>query len=447
MIEVRCFESLEEAAFLREEINELNRCSARPDPFSTFEFFETFFRHEEFFPKGRGMSLWFLTASSAGKLIGYLALKRVTRKIMGIRTSMLGFLVTHDTDRPHLVAQVESLAAVSEAFYDYLLGRRTQWSFLEFQQQDDSSALFPPPAATDLHGYVVRQWPSLANGTIQVRWGTLAAYSKSLSKKFRGNVNRQLRNLLAAGDVQFLSSADASSTPALLELYMIVERHSWKAQANATICRHRQRVDYIESLLEAKQPMRVTIHILLLDGIPIGGFITGAFLTGLYALHVVYDDRHSRLAPGSAMLLMGVRQAIVGRYAFFNLLSGFAYFKARWLADITETRVAQVYRTGGVMFWHRWLGDWKRRILSDGVPERFALFNAVRRTIMGSKAEPCETGHVAIPEPDFGERARIAMLVAAAQRGRCELLAAADLAAAMSSEMPPLADSAARCVS
>jgi hypothetical protein len=445
MIEVRCFESLEEAAFLRDEINDLNRRSARPDPFSTFEFFEAFFRHDEFLATGRGMSLWFLTASSAGKLIGYLALRRVTRRVMGIRTSMLGFLVNHDTDRPHLVAQVESLAAVSAAFYDYLLGRRSEWSFLEFQQQDDSSSLFPPPAATDLHGYVVRQWPSLANGTIHVRWSTLAAYCKSLSKKFRANVNRQMRNLLAAGDVQLLSSADVDSTPALLELYMLVEQHSWKARANATIGRHPQRVDYIGSLLDAKQPMRVTIHILLLDGVPIAGFITGAFLTGLYALHIVYDDRHSRLAPGSAMLLMGVRQAIVGHYAFFNLLSGFTYFKTRWLADITATRIAQIYRTGGVMFWHRWLGDWKRRIMSDGSQERFALFNAVRRTIMRSKTEPDETVQVTIPESDRGERARIALLIAAARRGRCELLSTSDLAAAMQYEIPLAADSARRC--
>jgi hypothetical protein len=435
MIEVRCFESLEEAAFLRDEINGLNRRSARPDPFSTFEFFETFFRHEQFFLQGRNRRPWFLTASSAGRLIGYLALRRVTRRVLGVQTSMLGFLVNHDTDRPHLVAEVQSLAAVSEAFYDYLLGRRSEWSFLEFQQQDDSSSLFPPPAATDLHGYAVRQWPSLANGTIHVRWGTLAAYSKSLSKKFRANVNRQMRNLLAAGDVQFLSSDDVDSTPALLELYMLVEQHSWKARVNATIGRSPQRVDYIRSLLGASQPMRVTIHILLLDGIPIAGFITGAFLTGLYALHIVYDDRHSRLAPGSAMLLMGVRQAIVGQYAFFNLLSGFAYFKTRWLADITETRIAQIYRTGGVMFWHRWLGDWKRRILSDGSRERFALFNAVRRTLMGSKAEPPEKGHVTIPEPGLGERARIALLIAAARRGRCELLSGSGLAAAMPYEI------------
>jgi hypothetical protein len=443
MIEVRCFESLEEAAILRDEINELNRRSARPDPFSTFEFFETFFRNEQLFAQEGRLKLWFLTASSAGRLVGYLALQRITRKVMGIRISTLAFLVTHDTDRPHLVAQAESAAAVSEAFYAYLLGRRAEWSYLEFFQQDDSSSLFPPPAATDLHGYVVRQWPSLANGTIRVRWGTLAAYSGALSKKFRGNVHRQLRNLLAAGEVQFLSSADAGSTPALLELYMIVERRSWKAGADATIGRHPQRVGYIGSLLEAKQPMQVSIHILLLDGIPIAGLITGAFLKGLYALHIVYDDRHSRLAPGAAMLLMGVRQAIEGRYAFFNLLSGFAYFKARWLAEITETRIAQIYRAGGVMFWHRWLGDRKRRILSEGSQGRFALFNAVRRTLIGGKTGPGETREAAISQPGRDERARIAMLVAVARRGRCEFLSATDLAAAMPFAVAPVTDSAA----
>ena len=38
MIEVRCFGSLEEAAFLRDEVNALNRAGARPDPFSEEEF-------------------------------------------------------------------------------------------------------------------------------------------------------------------------------------------------------------------------------------------------------------------------------------------------------------------------------------------------------------------------------------------------------------------------
>src|SRR5512135_1430869 len=105
LIEVRCFDSLEEAAFLRDEVDELNRASARPDPFSTFGFFENYFRYDEFFPRGRGMRLWFLAAFLDGRLVGYLALKQVAHKVLGLQTSRLGFFVVHDTDRPHLVAR------------------------------------------------------------------------------------------------------------------------------------------------------------------------------------------------------------------------------------------------------------------------------------------------------------------------------------------------------
>ena len=243
MIEVRCFGSLEEAAFLREEVNALNRAGTRPDPFSTFEFFENFVRHEKSFPQGRGLHLWFLAAFDTGRLVGYMALKRTTHKVLGLPVSRLDFLVTHDTDRPQLVARPEHALAVSEAFYAYLLERKREWSFLEFRQQDAASSLFPPPAAVNLKGYRVRQWPSLDNGTIHVRWGTLDAYFKSFSPKFRSNVSRQMRSLLAAGEVEYLASSDPATTPALFELYHGIEPRSWKSRAGAAIGRYPQWVE------------------------------------------------------------------------------------------------------------------------------------------------------------------------------------------------------------
>ncbi len=431
MIEVRCFHTLEEAEALREEVNALNLASTRPDPFSTFEFFENYIRHDECFPEGQGMHLWFLAAFLDGCLVGYLALKQVTHKVLGLRTSKLGFFVTRDTDRPHLVARPEYLSQVSEAFYVYLLGRKQEWSFLEFQQQDDTSSLFPPPAAVDLKAYLVRQWPSLENGTIHVRWDTLREYFKALSKKFRSNVSRQMRSLLAAGDVELLASSDPATTPALFELYRSIEPRSWKSQANANIGRHPERIEYFKSLLDAQQPMRVSIQVLLLDGIPIAGLISGAFMKGLYALHIVYDDRLSRLAPGSALLLMGMRQAIDGRYAIFNLLSGFGYYKVRWLAEITETRIAQIYRAGGLLFWRRVFGDWKRWVLSAKSKETPVLFNPMRRDVSEREGEQTELGNIPKPQISPEERERIAALIAEVRKGQGEFLSTAELAAVM----------------
>jgi hypothetical protein len=431
LIEVRCFGSLEEAAFLRDEVDALNRAGTRPDPFSTFGFFQNFLRHVERYSQGQGLRLWFLAAFSADRLVGYMALKQMTQRVLGLREFKLDFLVTHDADRPQLVARPELALAVSEAFYAYLLERKREWSFLEFRQQDAASPLFPPPAAVKLKGYLVRQWPSLDNGTIHVRWGTLDAYFKSFSKKFRSNVSRQMRSLLAAGEVEYLASSDPAATPALLELYHSIEPRSWKSRAGVAIGRYPQWVDYFRGLLDARQPMRVSIQVLLLDGLPVAGLISGAFMRGLYALHIVYDDRLSRLAPGSAMLLMGMRQAIDGRYAFFNLLAGFGYYKVRWQAQMTETRIAQIYRAGSLLFWRRVFGDWKRRVFSARSGETPVLFNPLRRDVSEREGERTELGGIPRLQVSREERGRIAALIAEVRKGRGEFLSAAELAAAM----------------
>jgi Acetyltransferase (GNAT) domain len=418
-IDVRCFQSLEEAAHLRAEVNALNRSSARPDPFSTFEFFEAYLRHDEFFPGGRGMQLWFLAAFDAGQLVGYLVLKLVNRRVMGMGAATLGFLVTHDNDRPHLVAQPQLQQQVGVLFYQYLLGRGNEWSLLELQQQDGSSALFPPPAAIELKGYLVRQWPNLENATIQIRWGSLREYLQALSKKFRTNLKRQMRNLLAAGEVQILSSSDPATTAVLFELYRSIEPHSWKSQANADIGRHPQRVEYFRSLLDADQPMRVSIHLLLLDDVPIAGLINGSFMQDLYALHVVYDDRAGRLGPGSAILMMGIREAIDGHCASFNLLSGSGHFKTRWLAKMTQLHIAQIYRIGSPLYWRRRLGDMQRRWFARKSAATPGPYNPLRREIGELPYTPAT--------PD--ERQRVAAMVADARRRRPDVLDAAQFAA------------------
>jgi len=428
LIEVRCFHTLEEAEPLRERINGLNLESARPDPFSTFEFYENYLRNEERFPRPEGLRPWFLVAFAAGRLVGYLVLKQVAQRVMGWRALQIDCLTAHTADRPHLVAGPEYANEVSEAFYAYLLKRRQEWSLLEFQQQDGTSPLFPPPAAIDFKGYRVRQWPNMDNGTIPVRWATLDEYFKAFSKKFRSNVSRQIRTLFSAGEVEFLMSSDPETTPLLFELYRFIEPRSWKSKADAAISRDPKWVEYYKGLLGARQPMRVSIQVLLLDGVPIAGLINGSFEKGLYALHIVYDQGLSRLAPGAAVLLMGMRYAIKGRYAFFDLLWGFGYYKTRWLAEMTETRSVQIYRVGRIFFWQRMLGDLKRRMLARRTEREPVLFNPVSRDAIELQAASS-----ASLTPDIGadEKKRLTLLVAQARQGRGEFLSSAALASVM----------------
>ncbi len=430
MIDVRCFGNLAQLESLRGQINSLNQAAGRPDPFSTFEFFEAFLQHDQPDAQGQVLHLWFLTAFEGARLVGYMALKQETHRVLGMLASKLEFLVTHDADRPHLVARTEDAPAVSEAFYAYLLKRRGEWTFLEFREQDATSRLFPPPTAAKLGGYAVRQWPGLENGTIHVRWNTLEAYFQSFSKRFRSNVSRQMRSLLGAGQVEYLSSSDPAATPALFEIYQGIEQRSWKADAGAAIGRHPQWAGYFGDLLAAGQPMHVSIHILLLDGTPVAGLITGAFGAGLYALHIVFDDSLRRLAPGSAMLLMGMRQAIEGRFAFVNLLSGFGYFKARWQAEMSSTRNAQIYRVGTPYFWRRVSGDLARGLRGAAGPRRLALSNPARRAAAQAAGSAPDAGLRTAGTP-VADRRRTAALIARAREGRAEFLSAAELAALM----------------
>lgn len=425
-ITVRCFESFDEAAFLRNEVDALNRVSVHPDPFSTFAFFETYFRHDELHPPGRDSQLWFLTAFRGAQLIGYLALRQVTHKVLGRPVCTVGLLVVHDTDRPHLVARPEHQREVSEAFYAHLLGRRAEWSCLEFAQQDSTSALFPPPAAVARKGWLVREWPSLENCTIPVSWLSLVDYFAALPKKYRTNLGRQLRKLLDAGEVELLGSSDPATTPALFELCLGLEAQSWKAEAQAGIARHPERVAYFRALLGADQPMRLTIQVLLIDGLPVAGIVCGAFDRSVYALHVVYDERWNALAPGSAMLLMGMRQAIDGGCDSFNLMSGFGYYKARWLAQATPTRVGQIYRVGSLLYWRRVFGDMKRRLWPRRAAGEAQRFNPARREIETGEAGPRDRPP-ATPEA----QARVVALIAQARAGAGEFLSGDALAAVM----------------
>lgn len=427
MIEVRCFHTLAEAAHLRVAVNALNLASARPCPFSTFEFFENFLRNDESAPGSRGLRLWFLAAFIDGELAGYLALKQDTEKVFGLATSRLGFLIDHSTDRPHPVARSGQLQAITEAFYDYLLGRGHEWSLLEFQQQDAASALFPPPASARLGGHLVREWPSLENGTIRVHWNSLAEYFHALPKKSRSNVSRQMRSLLAAGTVEYLASDDPATLPALFDLCRSIEPLSWKSNSGAALARHPQRIEYFKGLFDPAQPMRLSIQVLLLDGMPIAALINGAFGPGLYALHIVFDESLSALGPGSAVLLLGMRQAIVRRHTFFNLMSGFGYYKSRWLAELTPARTAQIYRRGSLPCYRRQLGDLKRRWFERAAAAAPALFNPARRNAGRGEA----TVGCAAATRSPAERQRISALIATARRGPGEFLSAPELRALM----------------
>ena len=423
MIEVRCLHSLSDAQPHRKAMNALNLASARPDPFSTFEFYANHLRHAA--PDSAPAQLWLLLAFIENRLVGYLALKRCRLRVLGLPAAKLELLTAFKADRPHLVVTSDAAEAVRTAIYAYLFGRSSEWSLLDFAQQDAASALLPLPAQATSGAYSCQQWPNVETGRIAVQWDSSTAYFAAMSGKFRSNVSRQMRTLLAAGNVQLLTSSDRETLPPLFELYRNVEARSWKARTDVAFEGIGNRVGYYQELMEADQPMQITIQVLLLDGVPIAGLITGAFAQGLYALHMVYDDRYGRLAPGSATMFMGMRLAIEGGYQFLDLLQGFGYYKSRWLAQMTTTQSFQIYRLGSLFYWRRLLGDAKRRWFSAAPVEEARLSNPSRLAV--TRTGPKDAIQSGSPVATSEERARFAPVIARVKRGRGEFLSAQQL--------------------
>ncbi|MDP9140320.1 MAG: GNAT family N-acetyltransferase [Pseudomonadota bacterium] len=369
---------MDDARPYRDAINQLNLGSSLPDPFSTFEFYDNIMSTLAASQVRTNPRLWLLLAFDADQLVGYLPLKECVHRVLGMRSVKLDLLTAYRADRPHLVTDIDRASEVSRAIYDYLLSRKAEWSLLEFEQQNSRSALWSPPPIM-ARSCDILHWPNMANSTVTVRWSSMALYFAALSKKFRSNVSRQMRSLLAAGEVELISASDPRALLPLFELYCDIEANSWKSRSETAFSSDRQWIAYYQGLMRPDQPMPITIQILLLDGLPIAGFITGAFKRDLYALHVVYDERLSKLAPGSAILLMGMRLAVDGGYGHFNLMHGFGYYKSRWLADMSETESLQFYRIGSAYYWKRKLGDARRRWSGHAPGGEPVLFNAAKR--------------------------------------------------------------------
>jgi hypothetical protein len=384
-IEVRVFESLESCAHLRADMGRLNEASPRPCPFSTYEFLANHVQHHGPASAREGGRALFLTAFRGETLVGYMPLRWVADRILGRTRKKIEYLVTRDLDRPHLVARQADAALCAEAFYRYLLDAESDWTFLELVQQDETSPLHPLPPSLAGSDVYVRLYENAPNATIPVVYPSLGDYFRAFSKKMRSNVGRYARRLFQAGDVQVVSSSAAAALPGLLDAYRSVELRSWKDGIDDVVGGDPRRTEYFRGLIQPDQPMRIGVRLLTLDGCPIAGIINGRFLDGMHALHIAYDEGFSELDPGAMMLLLSMKEAIDQRCAFYDLLSGYGYFKERWLARITPSRSVQVYRAGSLHHAKALLGEYKRHVLARTDPQATAQHNPAREAAAGRR--------------------------------------------------------------
>ena len=426
-LSLSCFRSFAEAAPWREALDAINIASPRPDPFSTFDFLKHYYQHDEYFPGGKGFTLWLLVVFRGNEPIGYLPLKHTEERVLGLQASKVSFLVLHDTDRPHLVARNADESAVAAVCFRWLAVHDADWSVLEFHQQEAGSPLAQLPPELPAGRYRLAHWECHENSTLRMRWPSLAAYYAELSPNLRSSLARLSRRLSETGSTEVVSTRDPACLPALFELYLEVEERSWKANVGAGVCRSPLRENYMRELMRNRKLLEIDIKILLLDGVAISGIMTGAFGSSRYLLQLSYDAALAKLGPGSPMLALCVRDSLLEGRAAFNFLNGFAFYKTRWLAEVTPTRIVQFYRRGSLPDWRRRVGDLKRR-LDRRQENQPAVYGNPQRIAAEQGGDPAEkaAGETLWQACPKRAQATDAALQAAGAAGTLQRLVAAD---------------------
>lgn len=424
MIDVRSFSSLDELRAQADEIDALVRASPRRSPFQTAAFLANVVANDEVFRARPAPQPLFVAARDGGRLVGFCALRRTRQRTAGAPWTKLEWLLTLEVNRPHLVLRADASPAqradVAAAVWRHLFDGGG-WSMLELSQQDDACELWPPPARALPSTAYARLLPSREGNVLRLiddggapRFPDLDAYVGALARKQRSNVKRACLDLLARPGVSLLTSSDPAAARLLFDLYLDVEKRSWKARGDARIQRSDARVAYYRGLLDARQPMKLQVDVLLDDGVPIAGHVTGDYEGATYFLQTVYDERAEELSPGSLMLLWSVRDCLQRGARCFDMLPDFSYYKSRWLADTVTTSTLQVFRAGTVPWAKALVGEARRR-LRPPPPPTLATENASKRA--------ADAVVVPAPPPDRDLAARV--LLALEERGVRPIPAAA----------------------
>jgi hypothetical protein len=385
---VEAYRSLAEAAPLAARLDAINRASRRPSPFDTFAYLEAFQAHDEFREPGQETLL--LVAFDGDQPVGYLPLRRVPERLWGFPYHSIRFLMTHDNDRPRAVARPEDEERCAEAFYRHLFEVDRGFSLLVLNEQDTASKLLAPPASIDLSRHYVRRFANNPNATLALPYRSFDEYLKRLRAHHpsrQRTFERRLRRLFEAGKIELVRSADPASLRALFELYLDLERRSWKANADGHIGRHPERIAFFRRLLEPDQPMAMAVGLLLLGGLPVAGWVTGTFAEVLYLFEEAFDEAYRPLAPGNAMMALLVRDGIDRSCRALNMLGNYAYYKQQWLATITETEAVQIFRRGSPVHLKALAGEALRRTRPP-VTQRDVDFNLERKADKGAALPP-----------------------------------------------------------
>jgi hypothetical protein len=402
------------------DIDRLNLASQRPNPFLSAAFLLRYSLRAEYHVPGKEERLYLVYEDD--RLIGIAPMRRSLEDLIPRagpvhwRGGRLRLLAPLDTERPGILAAPADEERVAAALVQYLCREERGWGMLEFVGQPPGTALHTAIHAATNYKFRARDIAVEPYTEIELTWGDLSGYFRSLAKKMRSNISRQARRLFAHGEPQFVLAQGPLATAAWFDAYCDLDSRSWKHGTGSSILRHPRRVRFYKEIIAGRAGLDPSFIGIVLDGVLVAGLIVVSDLPdnpgrrGAWFLEMAYDQSRADLGPGQLLLLLAVGRALERGERFVNFMQNFAYYKHRWGAALVPVVSVQLIRRASLHNARALVGELGRRLLAK-----------VRRTKRGeSPAEgseqPSEDGASSVTPPDL-TRARLLTAEALAYDG------------------------------
>lgn len=414
-LRVDSYASIQALAPLAPAIDALNLESRAPRPSGCFAFTRCCAQLAPRDP-ARAFELVYLAVREGERLVGCLALRRRREHFAGLSYGCLESLV-HPYEVGRLVARPQDEARCAAAVLRHLNECERGWSVVSLPRQDEHSPLSWPPGLK--RGLLVRRQAAMQRAQLPLAFESLAEYARSMPGSWRSSVGRNVRKLFGAGEVEWLRCTSAARPDVLLDLYLDLERRSWKAHARPPVDADSQPglVDFYRALLAAVPGSALVpvFSFVLLDGRVAAGLLAVAYAGMSFWRELAYAEDAARLGPGTLSVLLGIGDAIEQGCHAIDFGAALDY-KARWGAVFRPSYDLRLLRAGSLPFFRALGGMVQRRIAAKRAAGPAPATGAARA------ATP--TGAPALAPVSLGDTLTAAL---AASGARVERVAAAAL--------------------
>jgi CelD/BcsL family acetyltransferase involved in cellulose biosynthesis len=289
----------------------------------------------------------FILAVYRGRELCAIAPLRIENvKYWGQQRRLLKFIgEPSEMDRPTILRKGDDPQIV-RAIFEHVLAREALWDCLLLYEQPRTGVVL---VAAD----EVLHRPDLLLATVEgppCPWvdlrGSWAEFIASKPRSFRKQITTKLNRMAREGKVRFASYETWPEVKTGFDLYVDVERRSWKPRERLGVTKDAKSLRYHASLVDELGPLgQLRFRVLFLDDRAIaasfGVLIDGRFLS----LHIAHDLDYGRFSPGVLLTANELEACYAAEdCSYYEFLGGFLNNKMTWTANVRETRQLFAYR-------------------------------------------------------------------------------------------------------